>query len=71
MNALQYRIVKSVIAIGADPITFSKMCKADAMDFIKVQTTDNFKQYQEDDSTAMDDIISPVTDALFGKGKKR
>lgn len=66
MNALQYKIVKSVIAVGADPIKFAKMCNAEPMDFIKVQTTDNFKQYQEDEP----DLEQMMKDSIFGKGRK-
>lgn len=47
MNRLQYKIVKSVLAVGADPIKFAKLCNAEPLDFIAVQTTDNFDQYIE------------------------
>lgn len=47
MNRLQYKIVKSVLAVGADPLKFAKLCNAEPLDFIAVQTTDNFDQYVE------------------------
>lgn len=63
MNVLQYKIVKSVLAVGADPVKFAKMCKADPMDFIAAQTTDNYNQYVETvvnntDPKSAEDIIT-------------
>lgn len=58
MNALQYKIVKSVLNVGADPIKFAGLCNAQPLDFIAVQTTDNYNQYVE---TVMDN--SPGTSA--------
>lgn len=66
MNKLQYKIVKSVLAVGADPIKFAKMCNAEPMEFIKVQTTDNYEQYaDEDNSPNIEDMVK----SMFG-GRK-
>lgn len=68
MNRLQYKIVKSVLAVGADPIKFAKMCKAEPMDFIAVQTTDNFDQYIETvvNNTAPIDAEQIIRNAFGG-----
>ena len=65
MNALQYKIVKSAVAADADPIKFAKMCNAEPMDFIKVQTTNSFAQYKEDDI----DLDEALKNSIFGKGR--
>lgn len=69
MNRLQYKIVKSVLAVGADPIKFAKMCKAEPMDFIAVQTTDNFDQYIDTvvNNTAPFDAEQIIKDMMKGK----
>lgn len=60
MNKLQYRIVKSVLAVGADPITFAKMCNAEPIEFIKVQTTDNYEQYADEDRPTAEQMVNDM-----------
>lgn len=62
MNRLQYKIVKSVLAVGADPIKFAKLCNAEPLDFIAVQTTDNFDQFIE---TINNNIIPTTADDII------
>lgn len=70
MNRLQYKIVKSVLAVGADPIKFAKMCKAEPMDFIAVQTTDNFDQYIETVTDNRPDFSAEdIIRSMFGGSK--
>jgi hypothetical protein len=70
MNAVQYKIVKSVLAVGADPVKFAKMCKAEPLEFITVQTTDNYNQYVEAMEDGRPDFSAEdMIKSMFGGSK--
>lgn len=51
MNKAQYRVVKSFLNCGVDPIKFAKLIKVNPIDVMKVQQSSNFEQYKGEDGS--------------------
>lgn len=71
MNQLQYKIVKTITSFPkADTKRFAELIKVDHSEVLRVQMSNNFEQYQTNDTPA-EDLMSMFGGAFgpnpFGK----